>query len=638
MRRTLIAIGCDAYDNLTPLAGAENDAQRVFDAMLPEQTGDYDRASSFVIRSPTVQDLRDALRASLFDAPGIETLTIFFAGHGAVGPGSYYMALRDTRPDALSATALSLAELLRMIAEAAPAQTYLIIDACEAGGLVADLNAILKSELLGRSGTPGLSLLAMAASDEGALEAGGEGVGTTALLDCISGKTFLHGSRPTLDLVEIGRSVSERVQRAGLQSPVVWGLNLAGLATFCRNPHAGTGNAPLRDLLAAWADPETEEIIRAALPRFWETYVTLPSRWDPRVFLDYLSPILADLSAKPAALVAFSQRIAESFGARAAESVDPFREIELKTAVTVALLPYSDSPEIEAFLTEQCAILARDVVAALDEAIEALTTDRFALLHGGLSDLYYLPIRVTRLLGWAGFVAHADAAGSSDSADVRARLETIFDQILEHYGLTLVAMSDTQAPALAMAVTGAVAQDLSEQAETLVSSMFASLVDCGGRPSRPDLEPTKVLSYLIARGEHALDQVLDLVAQPTELGAVILMSSRLVGLEDTFDHSLHEIDHVPLNAFIATDYRQFGNEVIESGGNATYLVGHDFWTIEELAALWPSVRAPMSRSVRLTVALASPVFPDRCAWFLFGSTELPPDRNKGESTGAVAES
>ena len=49
------------------------------------------------------------------------------------------------------------------------------------------------------------------------------------------GATFSYkDSAPALDLVEIGRAVSERVSVAGEQTPVVWGLNLYGPPGFCR--------------------------------------------------------------------------------------------------------------------------------------------------------------------------------------------------------------------------------------------------------------------------------------------------------------------------------------------------------------------------------------------------------------------
>ena len=97
------------------------------------------------------------------------------------------MAARDTKLNALSATAWALADLFRMLAESAPKQSYLILDACQSGGLISDLNVILKSEVMGELGTAGFALLATSASNEFAGEVGGQGIGTAAILRCIRG-------------------------------------------------------------------------------------------------------------------------------------------------------------------------------------------------------------------------------------------------------------------------------------------------------------------------------------------------------------------------------------------------------------------------------------------------------------------
>ena len=217
--RALIAIGCDAHEHLDPLLGAEADARNVFDTLMRPEVGDYDRARSRLLLSPTLQDLRNALTDVLFESGSLDTFALSFAGHGAVGAGSFYMAARDSRALGLSATALSLADLLRMVAEAAPKQTYIFIDACQSGGLISDLNVILKSEVMGELGTPGVTLVATAAANEVAYEVGGHGIGTAALLDCIRGDVFLQDATPALDLVEIGRAVSDCVAAAGGQTP-----------------------------------------------------------------------------------------------------------------------------------------------------------------------------------------------------------------------------------------------------------------------------------------------------------------------------------------------------------------------------------------------------------------------------------
>ena len=199
----------------------------------------------------------------LFGADRLDTLTITFAGHGAVSSGSFYMALRNSHLQGLSATALSLAEILRMIAEAAPMQTNLIIDACQSGGLISDLHVILKSEVMGKFGTLGVTLLATAASNEEAHEEGGHGIGTAALLECIRGDIVLQDHNPALDLVEIGKVVSERVSTAGAQTPVVWGLNLYGPPAFARIHTLGRAMLPCAVCLLD--GPMPKRLLRSAL-------------------------------------------------------------------------------------------------------------------------------------------------------------------------------------------------------------------------------------------------------------------------------------------------------------------------------------------------------------------------------------
>ena len=50
--RALIAIGCDRYEHLNPLSGAEADARNVWDQLMKPEIGDYDRARSRLLLSP----------------------------------------------------------------------------------------------------------------------------------------------------------------------------------------------------------------------------------------------------------------------------------------------------------------------------------------------------------------------------------------------------------------------------------------------------------------------------------------------------------------------------------------------------------------------------------------------------------
>ena len=629
--RALLAIGCNAYDHLNSLSCAEADADALFGLLIEPSIGDYDGARSRLLLSPTLQDVPAALATMLFEGEALDTLTITFAGHGAASSGSFYMALRDARLNALSATALSLADLFRMIAEAAPKQTYLVIDACQSGGLISDLNVILKSEVMGEFGTPGVTLLATAASNETAIETGGHGIGTAALLDCIRGDVFLQDGNPALDLVEIGRAVSERVGATGAQMPVVWGLNLYGPSSFCKNPHAGTGDAPLRSVLAGWPDAETAAAIREGLPRLWEPYVSVTTRWDPREFLDRLAPMNDALKDEPAVLLNLIQRVSETFAARARASQDRFREIEVRAACAVALLPFCDENTVIRTLSAQCIEIAELVELAISDVVDAVDAYRYALVTGGLGDLYHLPIRLSKLIGWAGFAVHTARAMSRDTNLAAGKLAALFDRIFDNYSLSLVAMSDCQAPYVISAMTACAAAGMTDAAERVLGHMFASTVACAGRVARCDLDGSKTLAYLVARGNQPKQLTAEMAAQPTELVLALLRLSSLFDLAEEFDASLSDLDHLPLNAYLAQDYRQFGQDHIMGGTNAVFVIGHDFWTITKMYSAWPSLPGPDQPAVAMTALLASLLLPDRSPWFLLSA----PSRIEAQTRQAI---
>jgi hypothetical protein len=614
--RALIAIGCDAYEHLGLLSGAEADAHDVFATLMRPEVGDYDVARSRLLLSPTLPQVRNALADVLFDDGPLDTLTLSFAGHGTVGAGSFYMALRDSKLHSLSATALSLADLFRMIAEAAPKQTYLFIDACQSGGLISDLNVILKSEVMGDVGTPGVTLVATAAANQLAYEEGGHGIGTTALLDCVRGHLFLQDATPALDLVEIGRAVSERVSAAGGQTPVVWGLNLYGPSSFCRNPHAGSGDAPLRSVLAGWPDAGSAAAIRAALPQLWEPYVSMPLRWDARALLDRLDSLLEGLGADARVAIGLAGRVEEAFAARAREARDRFREIEVRATSAVALLPRSDDPAVEARLLAACNGLADMAEAAVADVVAAIDDYQFASVAGGLGELYWLPIRLLKLLGWVGFAVHARRLAGQDGQAAAARLEDLYARIFATYSLSLVSMSDCQAPYILTALTASKHVGLVESGERLLGHMFSSAVGCRGHVARGDLDPAKVLLYLVARQSSPNEPNLELVAQPSELAITLLRASRLFDLADEFDVSLEKLDHLQLNAYLPESYLTFGHEQIAGGLNAVFQVGHDVWRVAELEAAWPDFPAPVGPGQAMTAILASLLFPDRTPWFL----------------------
>jgi hypothetical protein len=614
-RRCLIAIGCNRYEEENDLTGAEADASRVYDALMKPEVGGYDSETSQLLHSPTLAEVRAAVRSVLIRSEPIETLTIFFAGHGGVKAGTFYLLPSDASSALLSATALSASELLAMIAEAAPLQTNLIVDACEAGGVSSDIRALLRPEDLGATSTPGVTVLAMAARDQSAIEIDSAGVGTTALLDCIEGRAFVSDSRPTLDLLEIGTHVSEMLAALGEQAPIIWGLNLFGPRNFCRNPAFGGGGGPLRATMGDWDDPTARGVIEKAMPQLWRVWDRLDDpEWSPREIIDRLGPVLASLSTDTSR-AQLIERLAAAALAKTANATDKLRILEARAGIIVSALRHAGEPAVAESMHRLAHGVADEAERVVCEATAALEADRYALLStaGGISDLFVLPLRLTRLAGWAAAAHHIRAADNhAVTADV---LKRYLAAILQHLTGSVVAISDAQAAPLASILSAAIAGNARAEGETLLGALFTSAVRFRGAFASAHIESGDILRFLIARETREFDRVRSTLARPTELLTVMLRSAALFGLEDAFDPWLIQFDGVDLNSFLPASYESFADETIRGGVNAGYRIGQDVFTVAELEAAWQSAPDPVGEE-RTASLLAALLFPDRTPWFL----------------------
>jgi uncharacterized caspase-like protein len=143
--RVCICIGCDDYDSIDVpnLSGCGKDAERIFALLTDASVGQNSTANSRLLKNPKSDDLRAAF-GELAAKGDIDTLTIFFAGHGATKDSSYFLITNDTLPNRLSMTSLPIADLFMFAKEIKPRQVNILIDACGGAGLVNDLGTIVK--------------------------------------------------------------------------------------------------------------------------------------------------------------------------------------------------------------------------------------------------------------------------------------------------------------------------------------------------------------------------------------------------------------------------------------------------------------------------------------------------------------
>lgn len=615
--RALLAIGCDQYDHSTQLEGAERDAQRVFDALTRPEVGEYDPTRSQLLLSPSYEQFRQALKSVLFAAPRPETFTLFFAGHGSVSSGAFYLWVKDSDHVGLSMSAVSLADLFRSLNEAAPQQSNVIIDACESGGLIEDLGALLKPGLLGNAGSPGLTLVATSAQDQLAGETDDGGIGTVALLDCIEGRDFVQDHKPTLDLVEIGMRVSERLRGSG-QSPVVWGLNLFGASGFAKNPRFGRDPAtPLRQALQAWPT-ESNEVIRRHYDALWAAYSATGGVWDFNKFSDVVRAVLHPFMDQPAMLEVLVERLATTFLQRATEARDPFRRVEVAATLAVALLRTVDDANIAATAQRLLDAVCIGLLEATEALVADLTRDRFALLSdrsGMLSEFHELPARLTKVLGWSAAATFICAENQRPQAE--ALFAGVVRLLLELYGGSITSFTDAQAAGLTIALAACMSGDLRDEGETLAGLHFNSLVQYEGRIATVHMPHADALEYLLARCTNDFSACQDVIARPVALLTVLLKAAPQLDLEDVFDEALSKIDGLAFSAYVPADYMNYGETVMPGGDNLVWGVGHDVFRTQELISSWPAKSvAPQNNLIASLAIVASLLYPDRQAWFL----------------------
>jgi hypothetical protein len=616
--RVLLAIGCNEYNEANPLAGAEPDARRIFDALVNAKSPWYDCGRSRMLRSPTLDEVRAVLRDMLFKGPEIETFTFFFAGHGGVHAGSFYMWLKDTMKAAQSVSALALADLFRSINEAAPRQTNIIIDACESGGLVDDLGVLLKPELLGDVGTPALTLVATSGRNQYAGETAAGGLGTNALLDCIEGRELINDTVSALDLVDIGRRVAVKLQPEG-QNPVVWGLNLYGSPSFCRNPRfSNDGLERMRDFVQTWPT-QTDEIVRAHQDAIWTTYLSVSGDWSQKRFQRLVWSIVQAPNLPSSQIATVIERLAAAFLQRAAQCEDPYRSVLVAAILAASLLPHVEDPAAHAVAERLSGEVGKALLNANTRLISNLSADRFALLssrNGGLADLYFLPLRVSQVLGWA---AAGPYVARTEEQRVQAvdQMKVLLPMILEHYERSLVALNDAQASAWCICLAQASEVGLIDEGERLAGLLFHSLTTSGGRVARGDLPAEDALAYLLAKMAGDYSGVAELIARPTETITVVLRAARLFDLGDVFDEALWRLDGVSFSAYVPADLAHFNDEIMRGGENVVWAIGHDVFRTADFIATWPpTTPTPATAITKALSVLAALTLPDRQPWFL----------------------
>ncbi|UVL37134.1 caspase family protein [Pseudomonas sp. B21-041] len=631
-QRVLLSIGCNEYQSLGKLSGAESDATKIHLELTETKLGCIEPEHSLLVLSPTLSDVRATLEQLQDRFKEIESLTIFFAGHGGVVNGTYYLCMCDTRNDRMSTTGLALSHVFEFINEIKAAHCNLIIDACEAGGMISDMGTLLKPEIVGKARSCGVSIFVSSASDQAASEDNSGGWGTTAILRVLSGEVDTGSRAPFLDLLDIGRAAAQYVATtsAGRQLPSVWGMNLYGPMPIYGNPHAvdKTPNSLLQ-ITGISPTSTTGMVIGASSSELLGLMFAPASELTPEKLYGKMFQSTEHLEKIPGATATFIESVWRSLGTSVKKQENSFAHIEL-TATCIALLLRSVPDDKDSAICVRN--LAEDIFvelhAVLEGIVDFLKENPKGLCRHGIPDLFYLPQRISRILGWIGaglFIAKQYGLDVTVIRDLSAKFSRY---IADHYAASAVGMSESETPFLAAFLLSSVEHGDTEICEQIISSFYNALIESDGALARADLSSNKVFGYLRARENNNLPSQREFSSHPSESLAFVLLMGEVLSLQDLIDFNLEHLDHSHLNIFIPNDHSQFSLPCIENGLNHVFQIGHGVWGVSDLVSRWRTSCAPQFASdtslrfaeVKVGALCSSLIFPNRVPWFLFVGT------------------
>ncbi|MGA3143069.1 MAG: hypothetical protein ABSF10_08495 [Verrucomicrobiota bacterium] len=616
----LLCIGCNAYDHLRVLEGAEKDAKEVFD-LLSNQNGFYDQEVSCVLLSPATNTIIDALNKVFPAGKEIDVFTFFFAGHAGVKASSFYLCARESESERLSTTAFPITSLFSIINEFRPGQVNIVVDACEAGGSSFDLAQLLKPEVIGHSDASSITFLGACSSDQFASETPDGGILTRQLIKCMTGEREIQTKSPFLDLIEMGAAVCQDVlANHPKQKPISWGLSLFGNGRFAQNPHFDSGAAerifPTGSIL-----PQSEmgKRIRLNSAALWNEYRTIKEDPNPRRLLDLLDSVFRGANGDVQAIIASVQGLARTLSARARESSELLAPSQCLATCAVSLLP-----NIESEIVRSYTLAALREIMVLDmevwsELLASVKSENHTLLNniGVMADLYYLPMRITRILGWIGLSIVAESLFPElDDGNDSLRF-SLASALVNRYGDSLVAVSDEQASSLYVFLKACLFKNQTELAEHVIIRYFASFADKKGNVNRAGTDGVQAYRYILSLGPEQFRPQDWRPANPSHLLPVLLLFGQKLGLGAVWD--LRAIDRVFGAFFIPANYRDFGRKVIDRGINYTQQIGFGVWSLSDfnkeferaIKESFTSDTLGFSKEGATLCTIASLLFPDR---------------------------
>lgn len=195
MAKKALLVGIDKYDNVSPLTGCVADAIAIRDRLgrNEDHSVNYDcRLMVYGEENLQLKITRPVLRAAcsaLFDSPGADVL-FYFSGHGALTAEGGYLATCDALTNDWG---IPMQQVVQMANGSRANNVLLLLDCCHAGdaGDAPLLNSGGRNHPIAAL-RENMTVIAASRNTQVALEAGGHGLFTTAVLDALDGGAADH--------------------------------------------------------------------------------------------------------------------------------------------------------------------------------------------------------------------------------------------------------------------------------------------------------------------------------------------------------------------------------------------------------------------------------------------------------------
>ncbi len=193
MAKRALLVGIDKYTNFSPLGGCVADANAMREKLRRNEDHSGNYGCKLMVHGDGHSALisRPVLRAAcreLFDYPG--DVLFYFSGHGALTAEGGYLATSDGEAEDWG---IPMHEIVQMANDSRANDILLILDCCHAGdtGDPGLLNSNGRTHRIAAL-RENMTIIAAARNTQAAMEAGGHGLFTAAVLDALDGGAADH--------------------------------------------------------------------------------------------------------------------------------------------------------------------------------------------------------------------------------------------------------------------------------------------------------------------------------------------------------------------------------------------------------------------------------------------------------------